>query len=299
MIFDRSQTGSGINYLYAARHGGESLAQYESEQSELDQSTLMSRLSVYARVRAMQLGIQRMVNPLDRKGTSLLRASNYVPEFISGIRRRSNISASGRLTGMYMLLGDDFMLDHPIASMGIYAGLSVANRDNRINRAIKYARQGDLDSILSGGWFSREERIKTQSTKTTSPTPDSSGLKAAPKASIRKRISNYITSPSTRKRISRYIKTSPERTMGAVTGAMTASVAASTLLIPVAMKGLSRVMDMSERLRYSTNMDFGDGTPYAPAAAMSERERALEAIANANMNARSFMGNEASMYHGR
>jgi hypothetical protein len=286
MIFDRSQTGSGINYLYAARHGGESLAEYESEQSELDQSTLMSRLSVYARVRAMQLGIRRMANPRDRKGTSLLRASNYVPEFISGIRKRSNISASGRLTGMYMLLGDDFMADHPIASMGIYAGLSVVNRDNRINRAIGYARQGDLDSILSSRWWSREKITETQSTKTTSPTLNSSELKAASKTPIRKRISSYIAS-------------TPKRTMGAVTGAMTASVAASTLLIPVAMKGLSRVMDMGERLRYSTNMDFGDGTPYAPAAAMSERERALEAIANANMNARSFMGNEASMYHGR
>lgn len=45
------------------------------------------------------------------------------------------------------------------------------------------------------------------------------------------------------------------------------------------------------------NYDFGDGMAYNSAGAQTERQRALEAISNANLNARSMFDSTASLYH--
>lgn len=47
----------------------------------------------------------------------------------------------------------------------------------------------------------------------------------------------------------------------------------------------------------SSRLDFGDGMAFNSGEAMTERQRALQAMANSNMNARSFMGNEAQFFH--
>lgn len=46
----------------------------------------------------------------------------------------------------------------------------------------------------------------------------------------------------------------------------------------------------------ASRLDFGDGMAFNSGEAMTERQRALQAMANSNMNARSFMGNEAQFY---
>jgi len=46
----------------------------------------------------------------------------------------------------------------------------------------------------------------------------------------------------------------------------------------------------------SSRLDFGDGMAFNSGEAMSERQRALQAMANSNMNARSFLGEEAKFY---
>lgn len=51
------------------------------------------------------------------------------------------------------------------------------------------------------------------------------------------------------------------------------------------------------RATSALNYDFGDGMANINAGAQTERQRALEAIANANMNARSMFDSTASLYH--
>jgi hypothetical protein len=289
MIFDRNPEGSGINYLYAARQTVEDIYEYEQEQRELDRSTFLSRLTVYLRLRAMQLGIQRMANPLDKNRIGLLRASNYVPEIVNAIRKRTGLSPSGKFAAMYLLLGGDYMAENPFTTAGIYMGLNIFNSDKWIRNPATTAASA---------------ATTTSAVNTATP--------PVTKIPLRDRVRNIISSTSrmTRADLQRQIKTLTgtatrqarilgSGAAGVFSGSLAASVAASSLLIPVVVKNIGRVIDMSEKLRDMSYMDFGDGKRYLSAAGRSERDRALEAIANANLNARSFMGNEAQFYHGR
>lgn len=53
------------------------------------------------------------------------------------------------------------------------------------------------------------------------------------------------------------------------------------------------------KLEQASYLDFGSGSVPLSGAAMNERNRALQAMANSNMNARNGLGNEAALMHGR
>jgi len=84
------------------------------------------------------------------------------------------------------------------------------------------------------------------------------------------------------------------RLLGA-TGAIMATV--GVLAAPAIARGFRAFNRGVDRLTEGQYLDFGAGSVPLAGAAISERQRALQAMSNANMNARGAMGREAALYH--
>jgi len=61
--------------------------------------------------------------------------------------------------------------------------------------------------------------------------------------------------------------------------------------------GNETVARATSTVKKLTAMDFGGGRVLNNSRLATERQRAIEAISNAQMNARYLLGNEASLYH--
>ena len=76
-----------------------------------------------------------------------------------------------------------------------------------------------------------------------------------------------------------------------------AGLAATALFAPVAKHMYESYNRGLDQIRDGQNLDFGTGAVQLSGQAMNERQRALEAISNANFSARNYMGSESLSYH--
>lgn len=89
--------------------------------------------------------------------------------------------------------------------------------------------------------------------------------------------------------------------VGMVARAATVGMVAYSVLgaaVPAVVQGMARTAArMGNTMREITRQDFGSGQVLLNSRMATERQRAIEAIQNTGMNARSLLGTEAAMYH--
>ena len=83
------------------------------------------------------------------------------------------------------------------------------------------------------------------------------------------------------------------RTMSGAAGVAALAGYAGFKIAEASLEAFQKGLNIAQN---ASRLDFGDGMAFNSGEAMTERQRALSAMANSNMNARSFMGSEANFY---
>lgn len=222
---------------------------------------------------------------------SLSSSKLYVtnPELRQGRRQLNSLNNSKKSSGIFSLFNNKTQSNLKRANR-----LSIqSNMINTVNKLHPVIKKGN--SFVETSIFNSQFRAATISNYSTLRKTGSLGVKARTPVQIldlAKRIGNRAYKD--RNSLLGLAGSISKRRIAVGIGGVAAVAGYGAFKVAeTAFDTFQKGLNLAQN---SSRLDFGDGMAFNSGEAMSERQRALQAMANSNMNARSFLGEEAKFY---